>query len=51
MKKITEETDNKKKTLFHANGKPYFDKKTERSVFFFLTIPMRVRGLTEKSVL
>ena len=40
--------EGKKTALFHAKGVTYFDKRMERSFFFFVTILMLVWGLIEK---
>jgi hypothetical protein len=37
-----------KKRLLHSKGVTYFDKKTERTVFFILTIIMLVWGIFAK---
>lgn len=37
-----------KKVLFHSKGVTYFDKKTERSFFFVLTLIMLVWGVFAK---
>ena len=34
-----------KKTLFYSKGVTYFDKKTERALFFILTIIMLIWGI------
>ena len=47
-------TDNKAepmKKMLYKNGKIYFDRGTERSFFFFLTIVMLLLGLLAKAVL
>ena len=41
-------TNPKKKTFFHSKGVTYFNKKTERNIFFILTIAMLVWGLFTK---
>ena len=41
-------TNPKKKTFFHSKGVTYFDKKTERNIFFILTIAMLVWGIFTK---
>jgi hypothetical protein len=43
--------ESKKKAFFHAKGVTYFDKRMERSFFFFVTILMLAWGLIEKFVL
>jgi len=43
-----EEVMKQKKTLFHSKGITYFDKKTERTFFFILTIIMLVWGIFAK---
>lgn len=43
--------EDKKTAFFHAKGVTYFDKRVERSFFFFLTIFMLAWGLIEKFVL
>ena len=49
MGKIDEEKAlTKKKALFHSKGVTYFDKKTERSFFFILTIIMLILGVLAK---
>jgi len=37
-----------KKPFFHSNGITYFDRKTERTIFFVLTIIMLVWGIFSK---
>ena len=37
-----------KKILLHENGKIYFSKKTERKVFFVLTLIMLLWGIITK---
>jgi len=37
-----------KKSFFHSKGVTYFDKKTERTIFFILTIIMLVWGIFVK---
>ena len=37
-----------RKAVFHWKGITYFDKKTERTIFFILTIIMLIWGLFEK---
>jgi hypothetical protein len=37
-----------KKGLFHANGVTYFDRKTERKVFFVITLIMLLLGVLAK---
>ena len=32
------ESDQKKKWFYHLDGKTYFDRKTEKGIFFILTI-------------
>jgi len=39
-----------KKALFHAKGVTYFDKKTERTLFFILTLVFLFWGLVEKII-
>jgi hypothetical protein len=41
-------TNPKKKTFFHSKGVTYFNKKTERAIFFILTIAMLVWGIFTK---
>ena len=36
------------KGLFHSNGITYFSKKTERTIFFILTILMLLWGILTK---
>jgi len=36
------------KRLFHSNGITYFSKKTERTIFFILTILMLLWGILTK---
>jgi len=38
----------KRKALFHSKGITYFDRKTERTFFFILTIIMLVWGIFAK---
>jgi hypothetical protein len=49
MENISQEkpTDSKK-ALFHSKGVTYFDKKTERTFFFVLTIIMLIWGIFAK---
>jgi hypothetical protein len=44
MKKMDEE---KEKTLHHEKGITYFSKKTERTLFFVLTLVMLAWGILE----
>jgi len=37
-----------KKSVYHAEGITYFDKKTERAFFFLLTLIMLIWGLLVK---
>ncbi|MCD6305166.1 MAG: hypothetical protein J7M32_02620 [Deltaproteobacteria bacterium] len=37
-----------KKAFFHAEGVTYFDKSTERTIFFVLTVIMLVCGVFAK---
>lgn len=37
-----------KKTFYHRDGVTYFDKKTERVIFFVLTLAMLVWGVLTK---
>ena len=37
-----------KKAFYHADGVTYFDKKTERAIFFVLTVIMLVCGILAK---
>jgi len=37
-----------KKSVYHAEGVTYFDKKAERGFFFFLTLIMLIWGLLVK---
>jgi hypothetical protein len=49
MERIDEDKAvNQKKALFHSKGVTYFDKKTERSFFFILTIIMLLLGILTK---
>ena len=49
MKKIHEEkVVNQKRTFLFSKGITYFDKKTERTFFFILTIVMLVWGVLAK---
>ena len=45
--KTSRETEKKKK-VYHAKGVTYFNKDTERAVFFVLTIIMLVWGVMAK---
>jgi len=46
MERIEEEKAvNQRKTLFHSKGVTYFNKKTERTFFFILTIIMLIWGV------
>lgn len=38
----------KKKSLSHIKGITYFDKKTERAIFFILTVIMLIWGILVK---
>ncbi len=38
----------RKKSFFYKNGKMYFSKKTERKIFFLLTIVMLILGIFAK---
>ena len=40
--------EEKKKTLHHSGGVTYFDKQTERSFFFILTMVMLALGVLAK---
>ena len=40
--------DKKKKRFFHSKGITYFDKNTERTIFFVLTILMLLWGIFTK---
>ena len=46
--KREEKTTDKKKTFFHSKGMTYFNKKTERTIFFILTIIMLLWGIVTK---
>ena len=49
MERIDEEKAvNQKKTLLYSKGVTYFNKKTERSFFFILTIIMLIWGVFAK---
>ena len=49
MEKIDEEKAvTQKKTLFYSKGVTYFNKKTERTFFFILTIIMLIWGVFTK---
>lgn len=37
-----------KKSLFHSRGVTYFDRKTERKIFFVLTLTMLLLGVLAK---
>ena len=39
---------NQKRKIWHSNGVTYFDKKTERAIFFILTVAMLIWGIMEK---
>ena len=43
-----EEIMDPKKGLFHAKGVTYFDRKTERKIFFVLTLIMLILGIFVK---
>ncbi|MCJ7540909.1 MAG: hypothetical protein MUO88_14740 [Desulfobacterales bacterium] len=43
-----EEIIEPKKGLFHAKGVTYFDRKTERKIFFVLTLIMLLLGIFSK---
>jgi len=49
MERSIEERGNQR-ALFHSKGITHFDKKTERTFFFILTIMMLAWGLVEKFV-
>lgn len=51
MEGNTVDRECEKRPLLHEKGVTYFDKRMERSFFFFLTILMLVWGLIEKFVL
>ena len=40
-----EKTTGNKKTFFHSKGITYFNKKTERTFFFILTVIMLLWGI------
>jgi hypothetical protein len=40
--------ETQKKAFFHSEGVTYFDKKTERTIFFVLTILMLIWGIFAK---
>ena len=42
------EGKNKKKAFFYSNGVTFFTKKTERTLFFILTIIMLIWGILVK---
>ncbi len=49
MERIDEDKAvNQKKTLFYSKGVTYFNKKTERTFFFILTIIMLIWGVFAK---
>ena len=49
MENINEGKDpGSKRTLFHSKGITYFSKKTERTIFFILTILMLLWGILTK---
>ena len=48
MENYDEEKDKKRRTLFHSKGVTYFEKKTERALFFILTLVFLLWGLVEK---
>ncbi len=47
-KKIISGTSGKKKLVIFRNGVTYFDRKTERLVFFVLTMAMLIFGILTK---
>jgi len=47
MEKLND-TKDQKKAFFHSKGVTYFDKKTERAIFFVLTILMLIWGIFTK---
>jgi hypothetical protein len=47
MEKL-KDNKNQKKAFFHSEGVTYFDKKTERTIFFVLTILMLIWGIFTK---
>ncbi|MEJ2726226.1 MAG: hypothetical protein P8175_16620 [Deltaproteobacteria bacterium] len=51
MEGKTADRESRRKSFLHARGVTYFDKRTERSFFFFVTIVMLAWGILEKFVL
>jgi hypothetical protein len=51
MERKTVDQECEKKLLWHERGVTYFDKRKERSFFFFATVLMLAWGLLEKFVL
>ena len=47
MEKLTD-NQQQKKAFFHSEGMTYFDKKTERTIFFILTVLMLIWGIFAK---
>jgi len=48
MEKTKATTETTKKKVLHRNGVTYFDKDTERKIFFILTVIMLVLGILVK---
>jgi len=48
MENRDESKAKKRRALFHSKGITYFDKKTERALFFILTLVFLIWGLVEK---
>ena len=48
MQEDHEERHGKRRALFHSKGVTYFDKRTERTLFFILTLVFLLWGVIEK---
>ena len=48
MENHDENKAKKRRALFHSKGVTYFDKKTERTLFFILTLVFLLWGVIEK---
>ncbi|MCJ7593192.1 MAG: hypothetical protein MUO52_00285 [Desulfobacterales bacterium] len=48
MENHDEDKAEKRRTLFHSKGVTYFEKKTERTLFFILTLVFLLWGVIEK---
>ncbi|MBW1799253.1 MAG: hypothetical protein JRJ85_00855 [Deltaproteobacteria bacterium] len=48
VRAMKEEIRKQKRKIWHVNGVTYFDKKTERAVFFILTVAMLIWGILHK---